>query len=62
VRIVKRLPHPASSLANGCGRFAGQLAWVPRQYARDRRLHVLGWVPTEDVVDLGPDGTIDPEV
>jgi hypothetical protein len=44
-----------------CGRFAGQLAWVPRQYAQDRRLHVLGWVPTEDLVDVVRDGTIDPE-
>jgi hypothetical protein len=42
-----------------CGRFAGQLAWVPWRYARDPELSMLGWVPTEDLVAVVPAGTIE---
>jgi hypothetical protein len=44
-----------------CGRFAGQLAWVPWRYARDPKRSMIGWAPTEDLVGVVPDGTIDPQ-
>jgi hypothetical protein len=44
-----------------CGRFAGQLAWVPWRYARDPELSMIGWVPTEDLAAVVPAGTIDPD-